>query len=194
MLMEHADPTGPGKPMRMMANMLAGRGLEVRSLDDDESRRLIVIDARHVRCKIDVEDDQSIVWEYDPPEGGDTEPAELSAMALRLLDAHKTLPETEPGLHPRAGVSLKGAVRHDIRAHGLKASLAVYEDEEAYDVITEVVLVNPAKPERGLVRVTDDGFICWECDYGEMTDGATAIVDTTADALALFKPRHDSAD
>lgn len=67
----------------------------------------------------------------------------------------------------------------------------MYEDRECYDVTAEVVVTNPARPERGMVRIADDGTIRWECDYDQIPDGAIAVADTTATVWNRFaKPRN----
>jgi hypothetical protein len=180
MLMKLIDNAEPGKPMRMMAKLLAERGFDIRGPEHEESRRLTITNARSARCEIGIHDDQGIVWEYFPWSGSDTEPDEISCMVLRILGADKNQPAS---LDTRPVTTLKGAVARRTNARGLKADLDVYEDRELYDVVAEVVLTNPAKPERGVVRVTDDGVIFWECDYTEMPEGAIAIADTTADVV-----------
>lgn len=170
----------PGMPMRLMAGMLAERGFDVRGPEYEESRLLTITNVKRARCEISVHDDEGVVWEYFPLAGGDTESAEISSIVLRILGADEN-PCRE--LDTRMHLTLKGAVAREMRARGLKADLNVYENEEQYDVVAEVVLSNPAKPERGLVRLTDDGVILWECDHGGIAERAAVIVGTTADVL-----------
>lgn len=172
----------PGAPMRAVAQMLTERGFDARRPEHEESRRLTVTSARSARCEIDVYDADGIRWEYSPGAGGSAEPAEISGVVRRVLDADKT-PLAGPGTGPSRVDTLKGAVACEMRARGLNADLDVYEDHERYDVVAEVVLTNPAKPERGVVRVTDDGVIRWEYDYGEIPVSLAVIADTTADVL-----------
>jgi len=57
--------------------------------------------------------------------------------------------------------------------------MEVYEDPDYYDVSAEVVVSNPARPERGQVSVSDDGDLTWECRYYDDCD-ATQIADAVA--------------
>ena len=91
-------------------------------------------------------------------------------------------PELDTRTHPAH--TLKGAVAQEVHARGLAAELEVYEDRECYNASAEVVITNPAKPKRGLVRINDDGMISWECDYRDIPKGAVAIADTVADVVA----------
>jgi hypothetical protein len=189
--MELTDGVEPGAPMRAMAEMLAGRGFDVYGPELEESRLLTVTNAKRARCEIGVEDNERVSWEYFPWTGADTQPAEIAGMALRILGAD-TDDSAEQYAHFHKGATLKGAVAREIQARGLEADMEVYEDQLFYDVVAEVVLTNPAKPERGLVRVTDDGTVLWEYDYGEMPERAAAIADTTAEVLVTLQQAGDS--
>lgn len=168
-------------PMRVVTQMLSEHGFDVRVPMHEDSRHLTVTDARSTRCEIDVYDDEGIVWEYFPGDGGNAKAEEISGVVRHVLDADKTPPAGLSML--RQTDTLKGTVAREMRARGLQADLKVYEDHEEYDVVVEVVLTNPAKPERGLVRLTDDGVIRWECESGGMPGGATVIADATASVL-----------
>jgi hypothetical protein len=168
-------------PIREMFQMLTEHGFDVRVPMHEDDRHLTVIDASSARCEIDVHDDKGIVWEYFPGASDDDKAEETSGVVRRVLDADNTPPAGLDTL--RRTDTLKGTVAREMRARGLKADLKVYEDREEYDVVVEVVLTNPASPDRGLVRLTDDGVIRWECDSVEMLGGATVIADTTASVL-----------
>jgi hypothetical protein len=175
----------PAVPLRVVAQILTERGLDVRRPEHDKSRRLTVTDARSTRCEIDVYDDDGIRWKYFPSAGGSAEPTEISSVVRRVLDANKSSPAGADARVRRMD-TLKGAVAREMNACGLKADLEIYEDHERYEVVAEVVLANPARPERGVVRVADDGVIRWEYDYGETPGDATVIADTTADVLVTL--------
>ena len=171
----------PG-PVRVMAEMLAERGFEVRGPVPEDERHLAVVGAARARCEIGIDNGRLFSY-YFPAAGAGTDPAELCGMVLRILgvDAGDSA-EQYADLH--RGATLKGAVAREIQARGLDADLAVYEDDVFYDVVAEVILANPAKPECGAVRVTDDGTILWECDYRGLPGRAAAVADTAADILA----------
>lgn len=168
----------PGKAMRAVAEKLAARGFGVRSPDWEESRRLTITSAERARCELTVEDGGSVRWDYRPSRGGGTDPAEMTGQVLRVLGAADT---GEPRTKARPGVSLKGVVGRALAAHGLKVGMEVYEDPDFYDVGAEIVVINPARPERGQVRVSDDGDITWEfryyddCDAGQIADAVVGI-------------------
>ncbi len=42
---------------------------------------------------------------------------------------------------------------------------------------TTIVVTNPARPERGQVRVSDDGDVTWECSYYYDDSDAAQIAD-----------------
>jgi hypothetical protein len=180
-------------PVRLMAQLLAERGFEVRHPEDEDSQLLRVTGARSARCEIEVGDYGCIEWEYFPQDAGSTGAAEISRLVLLMLGTDRSSsPGPGPGLGAPANpaVTLKGAVARKVQAHGLKARLKVHENQESYDVYAEVVFSNPEKPERGIVSVTDDGIVLWECDYERMQGGAAAVADATADMLVGFPARE----
>ncbi len=180
----------PGKAMRAVAEKLAARGFGVRSPDWEESRRLTITSAERARCELTVEDGGSVRWDYRPRTGRGTDPAEMTGLVLRVLGAAGA---GEPRTRARPGVSLKGVVGRALAARGLKVGMEVYEDPDFYDVGAEIVVINPARPERGQVRVSDDGDVTWECRYYDDSDTAL-IVDAVAGIVTdgIGEPRRDT--
>jgi len=178
----------PGKAMRAVAEKLAAHGFGVRSPEWEESRRLTITNAESARCELTVEDGGSVRWDYRPRGGRATDPAEMTALVTRVLGAIDT--GGEAGTRARPGVSLKGVVGGALDARGLKVGMAVYEDPVFYDVSAEIVVTNPARPERGQVRVSDDGDVTWECCYYDDSDTAEiadAVVGIFTDGIADWR-------
>lgn len=168
----------PGKAMRAVAEKLAARGVGVRLPEREEGRRLTITNAEGARCELTVEDGGSVRWGYRPRSGRGTGPAELTGLVLRVLGATDAWCG-KPGTRTRPGLSLKGVVGRALNGRGLKVGLAVYEDPVCYDVTAEIVAINPARPERGQVSVSDDGDLTWECRYYDDSD-AGQIADAVA--------------
>jgi hypothetical protein len=173
----------PGVPTRVVAGMLAGFGLDVRCLDEDDCPLLRVTGGGRGHCEIDAEDGEGIVWQYVPCGESTAGPVEISGVVLRVLGGDG-MSAAELAARVGPGGTLKGAVARAVRACGLKAELKVYEDLVAWDVVVEVVLTNPVMPERGLVRLTDDGTVRWEFGCAEVPEDAAEVVGATADVLA----------
>jgi hypothetical protein len=174
----------PGGATRVVAGMLAERGLDVLCLDEEDGLLLRVTGAGRGQCDIDAEDGEGIVWQYVPSGESGAGPVEISGVVLRVLGGDG-MSAAGPGTRVAPGSTLKGAVACAVRAQGLTAELKVYEDLVAWDVAAvEVVLTNPGMPERGLVRLTDDGTIRWEFGCGEIPEDAAEVADATADVLA----------
>jgi hypothetical protein len=67
---------------------------------------------------------------------------------------------------------------------GLAVDMKVYPDLDAYEVIVEIIVTNPDHRERGEIRISDDGAITWECDYGAYNGAGTGdIAETVARIL-----------
>jgi len=71
-----------------------------------------------------------------------------------------------------------------VESRGLDCRLVTYPDDESPDShIEEIVVTNPRSPERGEVRVSDDGSVTWE--YSGTLDDASVgrIADEITNAL-----------
>jgi hypothetical protein len=68
-----------------------------------------------------------------------------------------------------------------LEARGLEPRLVTYPGEG--EQVEEIVIVNPAAPERGEVRVGDDGSVVWEY-FGSLDEaGIAKILDEVTNAL-----------
>lgn len=166
--------------MRTVAGKLREREIKVRVPDHHEGRRLVIENATRARSNITVQDSDYVSWDYWPWSGGATDPVEIARMALEVLGNHA------PGPIPSANRSLmlKGAAGQVLRAHGLRVSLAVHEDDEILEALADIEVVNPDMPSCGLVRITDDGIITWEYQHDGTPDQcALAVADTIVPIL-----------
>jgi hypothetical protein len=126
------------------------------------------------------EDDGSMRWEYRPASGTDTDPAVMTQVVLHMLAADDA---KRPAIGTSLGLTLKGVVGRALDARGLDVRLLVYEDLISYDVAAEVVVTNPARPDRGHVRLSDDGAITWECSCGAASGSAEEIAVVVAGVI-----------
>lgn len=175
----------PGRAMRAVAENLAAHGFRVHRPEWEESRCLTITNVGSARCELTVEDGVFVRWDYWPRSGRATDPAEVTGLALRVLGAEGAGPE--PTAPP--GVSLMGLVGRALDARGLNVGIEVYADPVFYDVAAEIVVQNPAQPERGQVRVSEDGDFSWECHYydekcGDAGKIADSIVRIFAEGIA----------
>jgi|SRR5450755_3045965 hypothetical protein len=71
-----------------------------------------------------------------------------------------------------------------LESRGLEFRLVTYPDDESQDShVEQIVVTNPRSPERGEVRVSDDGSVTWEY-LGRLDDGgAGGILDEIINAL-----------
>lgn len=71
-----------------------------------------------------------------------------------------------------------------LESRGLEFRLVAYPDDENQDShIEQIVVTNPRSPERGEVRVSDEGAVTWEY-FGTLDSaGAGRIADEITNAL-----------
>jgi hypothetical protein len=71
-----------------------------------------------------------------------------------------------------------------LQACGLVSRLVTYPGDDGDDErVEEIVIVNPAAPERGEIRVGDDGSVTWEY-FGSLDEaGVIRILDEVTTAL-----------
>jgi hypothetical protein len=168
----------------VVAETLTAHGFDVRGPDWEDSRLLKVMGLRDVTCEITVEDSGLVTWEYFPRAADGTDPDKIASRVQCLLTG--TGAELPPWRRPRAApaAGLKGLVGGRLKAMGMAVCLDVYEDHDTYEVVAEIIVTNPARPERGQVRVSDDGALMWECGYEEDPSDAAAIAGVIVTVLA----------
>jgi len=87
------------------------------------------------------------------------------------------------------GLPLTGSVGRALSRRGLRVHLAeAGRGEDLSELCAEIMVINPARPDRGSARVADDGMIRWECrlsDPAVSTQGIgpSEIAGTIARAL-----------
>jgi hypothetical protein len=175
----------PGAAMRAVADKLAAHGFDVRGPGWAEGRCLRVTNLPGTTCDVTVEDDGFAVWEYWRGASKGADPDRLTGLVMRLLTG-------DSAGRPRAGAAsrnftagLQGIVGRELRAKGLDVDLDVYADHASFEVVAEIVVTNPAHPERGQVRVGGEAGLMWESGYcGEPGTDAAAIADTIITVLA----------
>jgi hypothetical protein len=173
----------PGQLMRMVAGELIAHGFEVRSPEYDDERRLTITNLKDMRCWLIIEDCGYVECECVPQPSHDNDPTMLIGMVKNVLasDSEKRYHVAE---RPRMrNLSLKGIVGHELKAAGLDVGLDVYEDLDSYEVTAEIVVTNPGKPERGEIRISDEGAVTWECDPGEGGTDAGEITETAVSII-----------
>jgi hypothetical protein len=70
-----------------------------------------------------------------------------------------------------------------LEGRGLYPRLVTYPGDPDDERVEQIVIVNPAAPERGEVRVGDDGSLTWEC-FGSLDEaGVSRILDEVTNAL-----------
>jgi hypothetical protein len=153
---------GPGAAMRKVAETLAAHGFEVCPPEWPDSRCLTITSLPGTTCDVTVEDSGAVTWEYWRGASEAADPDRVAALALRLLtDGSEDLPPASAAL-TTTGYSLQGTVGRELEAKGMDVSLNVYADHLCFEVAAEIVVTNPARPERGRIRVGDEAGLVWE--------------------------------
>ena len=164
----------PRELMRMVASHLTANWFAVHTDEsDDESRRLTITGLTGLRCRLRVEDCGTIECEYGPQRGWAADPVRVAGLVADQLTGgdHPQLPgrTVAPGLPPRTFIG------RELKAAGLDVSLAVYPDLADFNVLSDLVVTNPAHPERGEICIADDGGVTVEFDCRTRTASPIGI-------------------
>jgi len=187
-----AGRTVPGELLRLVADGLAGAGLDVRPPADADGCRLDIA-WPGARCTLAVGEGGSAEWAYWPWSVGDADPGLTADLATVLLTG-RSGPQPRLGSgRQRENVTFKGIVGLELKARGLDVELAVYCDETAFDVFAEIIATVPGSGGLGgQVCVADDGGLTWTRDYlAEAADPAGIaglVVEAVTRAMALLRP------
>ena len=151
-----AGRTAPGELLRLVADGLAGAGLDVRPPADADGRLDIALPG--ARCTLAVGEGGSAEWEYWPWSPDDADPDLTADLATVLLTGRSGPQPRLASGHQRENVTFKGIVGLELKARGLDVELAVYRDETAFDTFAEIVVTVPGPGDvGGQVCVADDG-------------------------------------
>ena len=195
--------TAPGELLRLVADGLAGAGLDVSPPADGEGRLDIAWPG--ARCTLAVGEGGSAEWEFRPWSADDADP-DLTADLATVLLTGQAGPQPRLAGHQLENVTFKGIVGLELRARGLEVELAVYCDETAFDTFAEIIATVPGPGDGGgQVCVTDEGGLTWTRDYwaetaaitsetkpwGQPADPASiagSVVEAVTRAMSLLRP------
>ena len=195
--------TAPGELLRLVADGLAGAGLDVSPPADGEGRLDIAWPG--ARCTLAVGEGGSAEWEYCPWSPADADP-DLTADLATVLLTGQAGPQPRLAGHQLENVTFKGIVGLELRARGLEVELAVYCDETAFDTFAEIIATVPGPGDGGgQVCVTDEGGLTWTRDYWAETAAITSetkpwgqpadpvsiagsVVEAVTRAMSLLRP------
>jgi hypothetical protein len=183
------DAQVAGELIRLVAEGLAGCGLDVR-LSDPEGSAQLTIACEAGQCVLWVNDWGYAEWDYRPRSKDEADPRLTAEMATALLTGRAGQYECLAGEYRCDGITFKGIVGRELKARGLDVGLAVYEDEDYFDVRAEIVITVPASEDGAEVRVADDGWLTWTRDYWGQT---AAIVFEPEFCGWITNPGHVAA-
>lgn len=186
-----ADRTRPGELLHLVADGLAGSGLDIRLSEHAEGPRLSIV-CETGQCAVSVSDWGLAEWEYCP--GPDADPGLAADLATTLLTGRAGKHPRLGGGHERGGITFKGIAGRELRARGLDVELAVYADEDYFEAPAEIMATSPGSGDDAKVYITDDGWLTWMRDYwpesaaiaagpqscGQLADPASVAASVTA--------------
>ena len=175
-----------------IADALTQRDFDVCEPVQPASRFLQVTNVRGARCELTLYDSGRLDWEYLHHRGDRPDPRVLAAMTLHLLGGDATTARYAPVTQ---NLTLKGQVGRAAHWQGMQVRLNLLDmDDLLFEVYAEIAITNPALPDRGTVRVADDGLICWHCQIrhpGHPDDGLD-IGDITTALARTLTTAHDA--
>jgi hypothetical protein len=156
---------GPGTgPAQVITRRLAAFGLGAHATHWRDRCELIILNAPGARSCLTVTGTGCAQWHYEPATGPATDPATLTGIIEHILGAPHAAEHT-PGLDGYLAFPLKGAVGRTVQDRGLTVKLRVSEDLESFEATTDIEITSPAQPWLGLIRLSDNGHLEWDCDY-----------------------------
>jgi hypothetical protein len=171
-----------------MADGLTGQGLDIVCPEWEETHCLRATNAWSALCEATITAGGAFAWDYRAIDGAWTDPAPVTAMVLALLAASQPDPGPEPSRYP--GQTFKSVVGLAARACGMRARLAYVLTSPAFlEISADVEITNPARPERGAVRVNDTA-LRWECRIADPGSAAAGLgVPEITEAIGRSVPQ-----
>ena len=154
----------PTEPAQVITRRLAAAGLTVHSAQQQDRHELIIGNVPGALTCLTLTGTGWARWHYEPGTGTATAPATLTAMIEHILGAPHAAEHT-PGADAYRAFPLKGIVGRCLQDRGLTVTLHVDEDLESFEATTDIEVTSPAQPWLGLIRLSDNGHLEWDCDY-----------------------------
>jgi hypothetical protein len=176
------------KAIHAVADGLTRCALDVSGPEWDGSQFLKITNVRGVLSEVTIRDNGSVEWEYLISHDSETDAAHFTDVVRGVLGEDVAHDRSLLPARPRS-MSLKGMVGWACGQRGLSASVeVVYIDPAFFEVWSEVEVTNPAQPERGRVRVSDEPALRWQCHIADPAGSVsgvslTDITETIAAAL-----------
>ena len=172
-------------PLAVIANELAASGYSVH-----EPGGVRFINARGAICDLSIGASGLVTWEYRSCEGRYVNPVQLAGVVFDILG-----PSGAPRVRRLAGASLTSAVGLAAALHGLQARHRVIDnDTRRQETCSILTITNPARPERGTIRVTDDGAVYRHCQIQPADHALTYVDIAAAITRALVAAGHAPSD
>ena len=141
-------------------------------------------------------------WEYQCFDGSPHDADRTAAITLDILHADEW-PSYPDRLERYPHMTFLGRIGLAATAYNLRVAFDSLDPVNAHlKVHDEITVTNPAQPDRGTVRITNDGAICWRCRVRNQPHGAeglylSQITNTITRALtsarnALEMPRQSA--
>jgi len=184
-----APASTPAAALLAIADELTTAGFSARSPAWNGSAYLAITNARGALCDLTITTSGTVTWDYRTHHGSHVEPGQITGIVLNLLAPGTSHAEAAPATRPAA--SLKGTIGQALAARGLRVTLNLLDqDPDRYETYAEIQITNPADPDRGTVRVTDDGDLHWQCTTRGITPANIAATLTRALNEAQHTPCH----
>jgi hypothetical protein len=147
----------------VIADEFTSHDLSVRNPAWEGAQHLAVTNVPGTLCHVSVAADGLVEWELWPCEGRRADPACTAMMVLGILGAGVANVALVPATSFRCAVSFKGAAGRILAGHGMRVVVRADPDQDVFEVYSDIEVTNPVRPERGTVRVADDGSLTWRC-------------------------------
>jgi hypothetical protein len=161
-----------------VANGLVDQGLDVLGQEWEEAHYLKAVNAWGALCDATIGADGTFTWDYRAADPARTDPAQIADIAMTLL-AFGTHDDAAALTLRCPGQSFKSAVGLTARARGALVRLTeVIADPQFLEVSANVEITNPARSERGAVRVRDN-LLQWECRLAAPDSVGLSVTEIT---------------
>src|ERR1700722_18261191 len=154
-----------GSVAEAIADGLNSHGFDVHIPGQPGNVFLQVTNVHGASCELAIFGSGEFHWDYRCLDGGRSDPAVLTEMIMCILGGDHLSPErASPECNSQ--MTLKGQIGRVLAGQGMQVRRDVLDqDASAFEIYSEIAVTNPTHPDRGTVRVADDGLISW---HGQM--------------------------
>jgi hypothetical protein len=157
-----------------IADALTREDLDVQFPGQDGNSFLQVTNVPGALCELTICDSGLFDWQYRCLDSSRRDTAVLAAAVLRMLAGQPS--DGRPPVTAEPRLTMISQAGRTLARQGMQVRLNLLDtDEQLFEIYSEIAVTNPARPDRGTIRLADGGLIRWRGQLSNPADPESGL-------------------